>query len=94
MAQLDEVSKAIGRIESKMELLGKLDEKLDIINGRVGKTEDKVKRMDEILKTAAVQANDWTESKKKAKWIMVGSGMAGVAGGFSLSSFIKSLLGG
>jgi predicted nucleic acid-binding Zn-ribbon protein len=97
MAQLDEVSKVLGRLEeianSHTELLQKMDNKLAEINGRVGKTENKVERMNDVLKVASVQANDWHESKKKAKWLVIGSGMAGAFGGFSISGLMSKILG-
>lgn len=93
---IDEVSKALGRLEASIETLlsstagikaqqDKMDDKLTLINGRVGKAHDRIDVMLEPLKEAHENGRDWADTKRKAKWIIGGMGMTGAFSGFSIT---------
>lgn len=58
------------------------------------KAEKAHSRIDSILpplNEAVANGNDWVETKKKARFIIIGSGIGGGLGGFSIGKAIASI---
>jgi len=109
---IDEVSHKIGSLETALVSMEKsISKELAVLSRTLetgisswGATDRKAEkaheRIDDIkdpLDKAVKNSSDWIESKKKAKWLIIGGGAAGTAGGYSLGktlSAIANILGG
>lgn len=106
---IDEISEKLGFLQNGQDTvirqlaaqgadIAKLVDRITIMNGNVANNK---MRIDEItdpvdgdLTIAYAGAKDWVETKKQAKWMIFGGGLAGTAGGFSIGKMISALFGG
>jgi len=61
------------------------------IAARAEKAHDIIMDMHAPLNEAVANGQDWIETKKKAKFIIIGSSVGGGIGGFSLSKVLSGL---
>jgi hypothetical protein len=99
---IDEFSVRFGKMEATVEtllrhthvqnaMLNKIDDKLTITNGSVGKAHSRMDVADPILKKAAEQGNDWEDTKGRLKWLAGLSIFGASAGGFSFTKWFGNL---
>ena len=103
---LDEVSHKIGSLEStllgveksitkELAIMSRAIEvgtsNLLLIEKKADKANERIDHLEEPLRTAALHCNDWVETKKKAKWLIIGGSAAGTAGGFSFGKAISAV---
>lgn len=106
--EIDEVSHKIGSLESALVGMEKnITKELAVLTrtletgiaswGATDRKADKAhERLDSIvepLDKAVANSNDWVEAKKKAKWLIIGGGAAGTAGGYSLGKTLSAIVG-
>lgn len=103
---IDEVSHKIGSLETALVSMEKsITKELAVLSKtmetgmaswsltdrKADKAHERLDDMEEPLDKAVANSNDWVEAKKKAKWLIIGGGAAGTAGGYSLGKTLSAL---
>lgn len=104
MREIDEYSQVLGTLQSEIKnhsqvhniilsKLDKIDDKLTLMNGSVGKAHGRIDGMEPTLEEAHANGNDWKDTKGKVKFLATLGIVGGGVGGFSFSGILTKLLG-